>query len=383
MIHVPFNLVNVDEKEKSFLNDALDRGRLEGGNNYYSGLCEQFLEELILGSKCRLVTSCTSALEIAAILLELGPGDEVIVPSYTFVSTANAIALRGATPVFVDVLDGCFNIDPREVEAKITSRTRAIFVVHYAGFIAEMHEIGDIAEKYRIPIVEDAAQAIFSEFSGRQAGSFGAVAAFSFHNTKNLSCGEGGCVVVNDDRFIERMEVIREKGTNREQFVNGLVEKYTWVDIGSSYVLSELCSSFLYGQLLRGREITGRRLKIFDRYQSELSFIAHRYGFGMSGSEGRPDSKGNGHMFYLVMSSDTERRQFIDFMGSKGITCVSHYVPLHSSPYIKKRFGLQSGSFKNTDKAGDCLVRLPLWCGVEEFQENILQATEDYFKRYR
>ncbi|HXD38875.1 MAG TPA: dTDP-4-amino-4,6-dideoxygalactose transaminase, partial [Rhodanobacter sp.] len=323
--------------------------------------------------KALLTHSCTAALEMAAILLDLQPGDEVIMPSFTFVSTANAFVLRGAVPVFVDIRPDTLNIDEALIEQAITPRTRAICVVHYAGVACEMDTIMAIAARHRLRVVEDAAQAMLSLYKGRPLGSIGDLAALSFHETKNVISGEGGALLINDPALVERAEVIREKGTNRTRFFRGQVDKYTWVDLGSSYLPSELVAAFLAAQLEEADHITSRRLAIWDRYHAWAAPLES------AGRLRRPvipaECAHNAHMYFLLLRGLEARTHFIEAMKAAGIGTVFHYIPLHSSP-AGQRYGRMSGTLAHTDAASDGLVRLPLWIGLESQQEHVMQAAQ-------
>ena len=314
---------------------------------------------------------------MAAILCDLTPGDEVILPSFTFVSTANAIVMRGATPVFVDIDPRSLNIDPDRIEAAITPRTRAIFAVHYAGFPADMDALQRIAERHDLLLVEDAAQALGSTYKGRPAGSLGDLGAFSFHETKNVISGEGGGLTINRPELVRRAEIIREKGTDRSQFLRGEVDKYTWVDVGSSYLPGELVASYLFAQLEKEPVIRERRLSIFNHYMAALAPLAAQ---GHVSLPVIPDHcTGNGHMFYLMMRSTRQRDAFIAFMKSRGIIAPFHYVPLHDSPG-GIRFGRTVGSMANTVRVSNTLVRLPLFFDMGSKVDEVCDCVHDFFR---
>jgi dTDP-4-amino-4,6-dideoxygalactose transaminase len=308
---------------------------------------------------------------MAAILADVGPGDEVIMPSYTFVSTANAFVLRGATPVFVDIRADTLNIDESRIEAAITPRTKAIVPVHYAGVGCEMDTIMDIARRHNLLVIEDAAQGVMASYKGRPLGSIGHLAAFSFHETKNIISGEGGALLINDARFIERAEIIREKGTNRSQFFRGQVDKYTWADCGSSYLPSELISAFLWAQMEEADAITKRRLAIWNRYHAAFEYLE------LAGKLRRPvipaDVAHNAHMYYLLLPSLNERAKFIAGLKEAGVSTVFHYVPLHSSPH-GSAVSRSHGDMSNTNDLSNRLVRLPLWLGLEALQDDVMRA---------
>ncbi|MDP2144863.1 MAG: dTDP-4-amino-4,6-dideoxygalactose transaminase [Gallionella sp.] len=352
---IPFNKPFIIGRELALIADAVSRGHISG-DGHYTKLCNRWFEETLHCRKALLTHSCTAALEMAAILCDLQPGDEVILPSYTFVSTANAFALRGAVPVFVDIRPDTLNIDERLIEAAITPKTRAIVPVHYAGVPCEMDTIMDIAQRHGLLVVEDAAQALLSTYKGRALGTIGHFGCLSFHETKNIISGEGGALLINDERFFERAEIIREKGTNRSQFFRGEVDKYTWVDIGSSYLPSELVSAFLYAQLERADEITAQRCHICSAYAEQLAPLEQ------AGKLRLPhfDADSNGHMFYMLLDSLASRSALIAHLKAQGIHPVFHYVPLHSSPAGRK-FGRVSGSMQVTDELNERLLRLPLY----------------------
>lgn len=372
---IPFNKPCIHGSEIQNILDAVSNGQL-AGDGPYTQRCESLLSELV-GVKSTLLThSCTAALEMAAILLNLGKGDEVIMPSYTFVSTANAVVLRGATPVFVDVRADTLNIDERLIEQAITPRTKAIFVVHYGGVVCNMDAVCKIAKYHNLYVVEDAAQALTSSYKDRAAGSFGDLSCFSFHETKNIISGEGGCLCINNERFLDRAEIIREKGTNRRKFFKGLVDKYTWVDLGSSYIPGELIAAFLFAQLEKIDEIQAQRFSYWDRYLESLSFCKE-YGFNIPYI---PDHvKHNAHLFYLVAPSETIRSQFIATMKSRGVLTPFHYVPLHSSPAGQK-YCKTDARLEVTEDISQRLVRLPLYPDLASDQDLVIQASSDFLR---
>lgn len=369
-MNIPFNKPYMTGKELWYILQAHASGHL-AGDGQFTGKCSNWLERRIGCQKALLTHSCTAALEMAAILADVQPGDEVIMPSYTFVSTANAFVLRGATPVFVDIRPDTLNIDETLIEAAITPRTKAIVPVHYAGVSCEMDTIMDIAGRHNLLVIEDAAQGIMSTYEGRPLGSIGHMAALSFHETKNIISGEGGALLINDQRFVERAEIIREKGTNRSQFFRGQVDKYTWVDIGSSYLPGEILAAFLWAQMEEAESITQRRLDIWSTYHTSLARLEE------SGKARRPSVPDgcthNAHMYYLLLAGLTERTAFIERLRSREINTVFHYIPLHSSPHGQTA-GRVVGGMENTDAAGDRLVRLPLWLGLEEWQSEVIQS---------
>lgn len=368
---IPFNKPYMTGRELEYIAQAHDSGHLSG-DGPFTKRCHAWLEQRTNARKALLTHSCTAALEMAAILLDLAPGDEVIMPSFTFVSTANAFVLRGAVPVFVDIRHDTLNIDESLIETAITPRTKAICVVHYAGVGCAMDAIMDIAQRHDLYVVEDAAQGILSTYKGRPLGSIGHLAALSFHETKNVISGEGGALLVNDERFAERAEIIREKGTNRSKFFRGQVDKYTWVDVGSSYLPSEILAAFLMAQLEYADDITQRRLAIWDTYQQA---------FAEPEAEGRlrrpiipPHCVQNAHMYYLLLADLAARTAFIEHLKNVGIGAVFHYIPLHSSPAGLK-FCKTGSSMNVTNATSDRLVRLPLWTGLEDQQQKVIHAS--------
>ncbi len=372
--HVPFNRPALSGKELDHIHDAIARGHL-CGDGYYTRQCEDFLRQQS-GARAALLThSCTAALEMAAILLDLGPGDEVIMPSYTFVSTANAVVLRGAVPVFVDVRPDTLNLDETRVRAAITSRTKAIFVVHYAGVIAKMDVLQTIANEFNLKIVEDAAQAIGSTYRGKPAGSFGCMAALSFHETKNVISGEGGALLINDPDYLDRAAIIREKGTNRRAFFQGKVDKYSWCDIGSSWLPGELVAAFLYAQLSDTEAINKKRLEIWNLYHRELEEAEQE------GWIKRPvlprDGTHNAHMYYVLLPGPEQRPKVIAAMQQAGFDTPFHYIPLHAAPAGKK-FGRTSGPMTVTDDISSRLMRLPLFHALkpEDARRTIKQLVD-------
>jgi len=357
---IPFNRPSLVGSELAHIEDAIARGQLSG-DGHFTHLCNAIIAERASAQAALLTHSGTAALEMAAILCDLKPGDEVIMPSFTFVSTANAAVLRGATPVFVDIDPATLNIDPNRVRDAITDRTKAIFAVHYAGFPADMDQLMDLARRHDLIVVEDAAQALGSAYKGRPAGGLADMGAFSFHETKNILSGEGGALTINRPDLIERAKIVREKGTNRSQFIEGMVDKYTWVDLGSSFLPGELIAAFLYGQLEHIDRITERRLALFNHYFDAFADFPERFGIQLPKSCN--DVNGNGHMFYLIMPEPADRSAFIAGMAAEGIGTPFHYVPLHSAP-AGERFGRTCGSMENTDYVAARLVRLPMFFGL-------------------
>lgn len=369
---IPFNKPYMSGKEISLIKEAHDLGHL-AGDGKFTQHCHHWLEQQTGCQKALLTHSCTAALEMSAFLLDLKPGDEVIMPSFTFVSTANAFVLRGAIPVFVDIRQDTLNIDENLIEDAITSRTRAICVVHYAGVACEMDTIMDIAKRHRLAVIEDAAQGILSTYKGRPLGTIGRFGTLSFHETKNVISGEGGALLLQDLADMERAEIIREKGTNRSKFFRGQIDKYTWVDAGSSYLPGELIAAFLTAQLDEADAITKRRLNIWNEYYKWAE--KHE----RSGALQRPHvpshCRHNGHMFYLLLPSHKERMRFIDELKSKQIHAVFHYIPLHSSPAGRK-LGRTRGDLHVTNDVSDRLVRMPLWLGIEKHLSTIMDISD-------
>lgn len=371
---IPFNKTYSAANESQYLEKARVNGYLCGDGSF-TQKCHDWLESHIGAKKALLTHSCTAALEMAAILADIQPGDEIIMPSYTFVSTANAFVLRGGVPVFVDIRPDTLNIDETLIEAAITPRTKAIVPVHYAGVPCEMNVIMNIAEKHNLLVIEDAAQGIMSTYRGKPLGSIGHMATFSFHETKNIISGEGGALLINAPQFIERAEIIREKGTNRSLFFRGQVDKYTWVDIGSSFLPGELIAAFLLAQLEEADFITNKRRAIWQKYHDGFADL------GLFNKIRGPiipeDVIHNAHMYYILLESLEARSHLIDSLKNIGIRTVFHYVPLHSSP-AGIRYGRSSGNLKNTEYVSDRLLRLPFWIGVDEHVETIISKTQKY-----
>lgn len=368
-MNIPFNKPYMTGKELWNIAQAHANGHL-AGDGTFTKQCSRWLEARMGATKALLTHSCTAGLEMAAMLADLSPGDEVIMPSYTFVSTANAFVLRGVVPVFVDIRRDTLNIDETLIEAAITGRTRAIVPVHYAGVGCEMDAIMAIAQRHRLLVIEDAAQAVMASYRGRPLGAIGHMGALSFHETKNIISGEGGALLVNGTDFAERAEIIREKGTNRSQFFRGQVDKYTWVDVGSSYLPSELVAAFLWAQMDEAEAITRRRLAIWDTYHRAF---AEAEAAGLLRRPVVPEHCGhNAHMYYLLLPDLGRRTAFIDRLRKVGINCVFHYIPLHSAP-AGKRLGRSHGELPVTVELADRLVRLPLWLGLEDQQDEVIR----------
>ena len=335
------------------------------GDGSFTSKCHDWLEDNTNCRKVLLTHSCTASLEMSALLLDLKQGDEVIMPSYTFVSTANAFALRGGVPVFIDIRPDTLNIDEQQIEDAITPKTKAIVVVHYAGVACEMNTILDIANKHNIPVIEDAAQGIMAKYNSTPLGSMGMFGCFSFHETKNIHCGEGGALLINDERYVERAEIIREKGTNRSQFFRGQVDKYRWVDIGSSYLPGELTAAFLAAQLECAEDITQKRLDIWKKYHEIFQDLEN------SEKVRCPiiprECEHNGHIYYLLLDKKYNRDSVLQKMNKLGVNAVFHYQPLHSSPAGKK-YGRHHHPLPVTDDISERIIRLPLWIGLDQHE---------------
>jgi dTDP-4-amino-4,6-dideoxygalactose transaminase len=362
MNEIPFNRPFVTGREFHYVREAIENGHLSGSGPF-TERCNRWLEQRVGSEQALLTHSCTAALEMAAMLLDIGPGDEVVMPSFTFVSAANAVVLRGGTPVFVDVRPDTLNMDESQVEPAISPKTRAVFAVHYAGVGCAMNELLAIAAEARTPVVEDAAQGILASYDGRPLGSFGSLAALSFHETKNVHSGEGGALLINDARLAERSEILLDKGTNRRRFFRGQVDKYSWVDIGSSYAPSEINAAFLWAQLEDAEAITERRRAIWHAYHEAFADLEDR---GIARRPVVPSAcSHNAHMYYLLLPDLETRSRFIDDLKQAGIYAVFHYVPLHSSD-AGRRFGRMVGDLAVTDEISGRLVRLPLWPGMSD-----------------
>lgn len=363
---IPFNLPYMTGKELHYIANAYFNARL-AGDGRFTKLCHDWLEATT-GCKAGLLThSCTAALEMSAILLDIVPGDEIIMPSFTFVSTANAFVLRGGIPVFVDIEESTLNIDPRLIESAITPRTRAIVPVHYAGVACDMDEIIQIASRRELKVVEDAAQGVMSRYKGKALGSIGDLGAYSFHETKNIISGEGGALLVNNSDFVRRAEIIREKGTDRSRFFRGEVDKYTWQDLGSSFLPGELIAAFLWAQLEESRRITTTRLELWNGYHERLVYLES------AGKLRRPvipaNCEHNAHMYYIRLASHIDREKVLMGLRRNDIAAVFHYVPLHSSP-MGIRCGRPHGELKVTEHQSASLIRLPLFAGLTEAQQD-------------
>ena len=357
---IPFNKPHLTGREFTYIQQAVEHGQLSG-NGQFTGQCHEWLERQLGARRVLLTHSCTAALEMTALLLDLKAGDEVIMPSFTFVSTANAFVLRGATPVFVDIRPDTLNLDAQLVEAAITPATRAIVPVHYAGVACDMDALLSIARRHGLAIIEDAAQGVLSTYRGRPLGSIGDLAAISFHETKNVISGEGGALVINNPAFIERAEILWEKGTDRSRFRRGQIDKYTWVDVGSSFLPGELTAAFLWAQLQEAHTITSERVNLWDRYHETSAALA---GSGVTRPTVPPECVHNAHMYYVLLPRQLPRGEVLSELNRRNVNAVFHYVPLHSAP-AGRRFGRVATSMAVTDDVSDRLIRLPLWVGME------------------
>jgi dTDP-4-amino-4,6-dideoxygalactose transaminase len=376
-LRIPFNKPFIVGKELHYIAQAVVESHLSG-DGPFTGRCHKWLEERLGCAKALLTHSCTGALEMAAILCGIGPGDEIIMPSFTFVSTANAFVQRGGVPVFVDIRPDTLNINEALIEQAISSNTKAIVPVHYAGTACAMDEIMTIAEQHGLFVVEDAAQALLSTYKKRHLGTIGHFGCLSFHETKNIISGEGGALLINDEKFVERAEFIWEKGTNRKQFFRGEVDKYTWVDIGSSFLPSELVGAFLYAQLEQAEKIMDARIRIFEQYTRLLRPLEEKGAIRLPAAES--GNKSNGHIFYIITRSLEERGRLIDYLKQNGIWAIFHYVPLHSSPAGIK-YGLTSGDMRVTDNLSDRVLRLPVYYEMKE--EDVEEVVEHINRFYQ
>jgi dTDP-4-amino-4,6-dideoxygalactose transaminase len=372
---ISFNSPELTGREFEYMREAAERRHLSG-NGYFTKLCEDRLRQELGAEKILLTTSCTAALEMTAILLNIQPGDEVIVPSFTFVSGANAFVLRGAKPIFVDIRPDTLNIDEALVEERISSRTKAIVIVHYAGVACEMELLLAISKKHGIPIVEDNAHGLFGKYRGRALGSFGTFATQSFHETKNFICGEGGALVVNEPFFVERAEILWEKGTNRKKFFAGLVDKYTWVDIGSSFLLSDLLAAFLFAQFEEADQIQSLRRGVWQYYYDCLQPRAPTLGITLP--QVPPDCDHAAHLFHILLPSQAVRDNLITYLRSRGIGSAFHYIPLHLSP-MGRQFGYREGDCPVTEDVSGRLLRLPFYNRLaRENQERVTSAISEF-----
>lgn len=365
---IPFNKPCFEGKELVYIAEAINQGQISG-DGIFTRKCSEIFETVLGCRKALLTTSCTHALEMSAILLDLHPGDEVIVPSFTFVSTANAFALQGAKIVFADIRPDTLNMDEAQLEKRITPRTKAIVPVHYAGVGCEMNAIMEIANRHHIPVIEDNAHGLFAKYHHRYLGTLGQMSTLSFHETKNFTCGEGGALLLNDPSYIQRAEIIREKGTNRSQFFRGEVDKYTWRDIGSSYLPSDMLAGFLYAQLEEREHIMEHRSKIWNRYHAGLKDWAAQKEVHLPYVPAHCEQ--SFHMFYMVMHSLHERQAFIEFMKSQGIYCVFHYLPLHLS-VMGQKYDAKPGDCPVSEDTSDRLVRLPFFNKLSKDEQDYI-----------
>jgi dTDP-4-amino-4,6-dideoxygalactose transaminase len=372
---IPFNHSAVVGRELDYVTEALRGGQI-AGDQTFTRRCQGLLEEVLQVPKALLTTSCTHALELAALLLDLQPGDQVIVPSFTFVSTVNAFVLRGAWPVFADIRQDTLNMDEAQIERLLTPRTKAIVPVHYAGVGCEMGVVMQISSRHGIPVVEDNAHGLFGSYRGRKLGTFGTFSTQSFHETKNFTCGEGGALLLNDARYIERAEIMREKGTNRARFFRGQVDKYTWVDIGSSYLMSDVLAAFLYGQLEVWQQIQERRRTIWEYYDHHLGDWARGRGIRRPIVPSHCDQAY--HMYYLLLPSQEDRTALIEHLKKQGILSVFHYLPLHLS-VMGRKFGGKPGACPVTEDISERLLRLPFYNTLSEIQqEKVVAALREF-----
>jgi dTDP-4-amino-4,6-dideoxygalactose transaminase len=368
---IPFNRPYMAGKELLYIAEA-KFGNMLAGDGPFTKRCHEWLRQYTGSPGALLTHSCTAALEMMALLLDIQPGDEVIMPSFTFVSTANAFALRGGVPVFIDIRPDTLNINERLVEEAITARTRAIVAVHYAGVACEMDTLMEIGRRHGLPVVEDAAQGVMSSYRGLPLGSIGELGAFSFHETKNVICGEGGALLVNDAHYLQRAEVVREKGTDRSRFFRGEVDKYTWQEVGSSFLPGELTAAFLAAQLEQADSITAQRLSSWEHYHHALEELELR---GLLRRPVIPDgTTHNAHMYYVLLEPEFDRARVLAFLKERGIQAMFHYVPLHSSP-AGRRYARPHGSMDITDSRSAALIRLPMWVGLTSAQQERVVET--------
>ncbi len=375
MIRIPFNRPFATGNELDYVRTAIATPKFSG-DGPFTAECHRLLERSLGVQKALLTTSCTHALEMAALLLNLGPGDEVIVPAFTFPSALNAFVLRGTRPVFVDVRPDTLNIDETQIDQRITEHTKAIFLVHYAGVGCEMDTIMAIARRHAVAVVEDNAHGFYGKYRGRYLGTFGKLATLSFHETKNFSCGEGGALLINDAQFNERAEILREKGTDRSKFFRGEVDKYRWVDIGSSYLPSDLLAAFLCAQLEYREQIQSMRCRIWETYAAELAAWAKTNGVRLPIVP--PECEQSYHMFYAIMPSLESRQALISHLAGLGILAVFHYLPLHLSP-VGLRFGGRQGDCPITEDLADCLIRFPFFSGMSSSEQTqVIEAVHGF-----
>ena len=373
---ISFNVPPVTGKEIIYMQDAISRNKI-CGDGYYTKLCNKWIEDTTGIAKALLTTSCTHATELAAILCDIKPGDEVIMPSYTFVSTADAFVLRGAKVVFVDIRPDTMNIDEKLIENAITDKTVAIVPVHYAGVSCEMDTIMEIAEKYNLKVVEDAAQGVMSKYKGKSLGTIGDYGCYSFHETKNYSMGEGGAILIRDAKDSDRAEIVREKGTDRSRFLRGQVDKYTWVAAGSSYLPSDLNAAYLYAQLEVAQQVFDDRMNSWNKYNEAFKYLKDK---GVIETPFVPEEcEHNAHMYYIKLDNIEERTKFINYMKENDILTVFHYIPLHSAP-AGSEYGVFAGEDKYTTKESERIVRLPLYYNMGETVDEVISKVYKYFE---
>lgn len=376
---IPFNKPFIVGKELFNIAQAVITNAHLSGDGHYTRLCQKWLEDHLGCQKALLTHSCTAALEMAAILCDIQPGDEVLMPSYTFVSTANAFVLRGGVPVFIDIRPDTLNMDETKIEAAITPQTKAVVPVHYAGNPCAMDEIMAISAKHGLFVIEDAAQALLSTYKGKYLGAIGDLGAVSFHETKNIISGEGGALLINRERFTERAEIIWEKGTNRKKFFRGEVDKYTWVDIGSSFLPGEMTAAFLHAQLEQAQRINARRIQIFNLYYKSLCRFEEQGLIRLPTFDPAVGSH-NGHLFYLITKTAQARARLMQFLRDRGVYAIFHYIPLHSSPAGKK-FGRTGGPLPHTEDLSERIIRLPLFYEMADADvEKVIEAIEQFFQ---
>ena len=373
---ISFNVPPVTGKEVIYMQDAISRNKI-CGDGYYTKLCNKWIEDTTGIAKALLTTSCTHATELAAILCDIKPGDEVIMPSYTFVSTADAFVLRGAKVVFVDIRPDTMNIDEKLIENAITDKTVAIVPVHYAGVSCEMDTIMEIAEKYNLKVVEDAAQGVMSKYKGKSLGTIGDYGCYSFHETNNYSMGEGGAILIRDAKDSDRAEIVREKGTDRSRFLRGQVDKYTWVAAGSSYLPSDLNAAYLYAQLEVAQQVFDDRMNSWNKYNEAFKYLKDK---GVIETPFVPEEcEHNAHMYYIKLDNIEERTKFINYMKENDILTVFHYIPLHSAP-AGREYGVFAGEDKYTTKESERIVRLPLYYNMGETVDEVISKVYKYFE---
>lgn len=373
---ISFNVPPVTGKEIIYMQDAISRNKI-CGDGYYTKLCNKWIEDTTGIAKALLTTSCTHATELAAILCDIKPGDEVIMPSYTFVSTADAFVLRGAKVVFVDIRPDTMNIDEKLIENAITDKTVAIVPVHYAGVSCEMDTIMEVAEKYNLKVVEDAAQGVMSKYKGKSLGTIGDYGCYSFHETKNYSMGEGGAILIRDAKDSDRAEIVREKGTDRSRFLRGQVDKYTWVAAGSSYLPSDLNAAYLYAQLEVAQQVFDDRMNSWNKYNEAFKYLKDK---GVIETPFVPEEcEHNAHMYYIKLDNIEERTKFINYMKENDILTVFHYIPLHSAP-AGREYGVFAGEDKYTTKESERIVRLPLYYNMGETVDEVISKVYKYFE---